>query len=64
MQSVEHLTLDLGSGHHLMICEFEPCMELCPDGMEPAWDSVSPSLCPTPTCACSLSKIIHTYINT
>ena len=39
-------TLDLGSGHDLTVCEFEPCMGLCTDGAEPAWDSVSPSLCP------------------
>ena len=43
---VEHLTLDLGSGHDLMVCEFEPRVGLCADGVEPGWDSVSPS--PTP----------------
>ena len=36
--------LDLGSGHNLMVQEFEPCVRLLTDGVEPAWDSVSPSL--------------------
>ena len=40
-QSVEHLTLDLGSGHDLTICKVEPYVRLCTDSMEPAWDSVS-----------------------
>ena len=44
-QSVKHLTLDFGSGHDLMVCEFEPCVRLCADSEEPAWDSLSPSLC-------------------
>ena len=59
-QSVKRLILDLGSGHDLTVCEFEPHVRLCADGMEPVWDSVSPSLCLSPTCACvlflSLSK--------
>lgn len=47
------LTLDLGLRDDLMVREFEPCIELCTDGTERAWDSVSPSLCPSPTCALS-----------
>ena len=43
-QFVERLTLDLGSGHDLMVCEFEPHVRLCADSVEPAWDSLSPSL--------------------
>ena len=43
-QSVKHSTLDFGSGHDLPVREFEPCIRLCADGMEPAWDSVSPPL--------------------
>ena len=40
---VEHPTLDFGSGHDLKVCGFEPCIGLCADGMEPAWDPLSPS---------------------
>ena len=41
-QLVEHLTLDLVSGHDLTVSEMEPCTELCTDSAEPAWDSLSP----------------------
>ena len=44
--SVKHLTLDFGSGHDLMVHEFEPRIELCTDSVEPAWDSLSPPLSP------------------
>ena len=47
VQSVEHLTLDFGSDHDLTVCGVEPRIRLCADSMEPAWDSVSFSLCPT-----------------
>ena len=59
--TVKRLTLDLGSGHDLTVCEFKPCIRLCANSVESAWDSVSP-LCPSPTCvrvctlALSLSK--------
>ena len=43
-QLVKYPTLDLSSGHDLMVCEFEPRIGLCADSMEPAWDSLSPSL--------------------
>ena len=49
VQFVKNLTLDLSSGHDLMVSELEPHMGLCTDGLELAWDSVSPSLCPSPT---------------
>ena len=45
-QSVEHLTLDFSSGHDLMVCGFEPHVQLCTDSVEPAWNSLSLSLCP------------------
>ena len=45
-QSVKHLTLDFGLGHDLMVHETEPHVRLCADSMEPAWDSLTPSLCP------------------
>ena len=57
VQYVEHPTLDLGSGHDLTVLEFEPHIGICIDGVEPAWDSVSPSL-PLPclyVCVPSLS---------
>ena len=40
-QSVKHLTFS--SGHDLTVCDFEPCVRLCDDSLEPALDSVSPS---------------------
>ena len=43
-QSVKCPTLDLGSGHDLMVCEFKPLVGLCTDSTEPDWDSVSLSL--------------------
>ena len=42
-QSVKRLTLDFSSRHDLTVPEFEPCIRLCADSMEPAWDSLSPS---------------------
>ena len=42
--SVQHPTVDLVSGHDLMVRGFEPCIRLCTDSSEPALDSVSPSL--------------------
>ena len=45
-QSVKHLTLDFGSGHHLMVHEFKSHTGHLADSSEPAWDSLSlpPSL--------------------
>ena len=43
-QSVKHLTLDFGSGHDLIVCGLEPHPGLCAESVEPAWDSLSPSL--------------------
>ena len=58
-QWAKHLTLDFGSGHDLMVCEREPQVRLCTDSMEPAWDSLSPSLfLPLPP---SLSLKINEY---
>ena len=54
-QTVKCPALDLSSGHDRTICEFKPHVRLCTDGVEPAWDSASPSLCPSPACALSLS---------
>ena len=50
-QSVEHSTVHSGSGQDLVVRGFEPCIGLCTDSMEPAWDSFS--LCPSPAHALS-----------
>ena len=57
-QSVEHPTVDLGSGHDLTACGFEPHIRLCVDSMEPAWDSLSFLSLPL-HCSRSLSKQIN-----
>ena len=56
-QSVKLPTLDLSSGHDLMVCEFEPLVGLCADSSEPGARfgfCVSLFLCPSPTHAPSL----------
>ena len=42
-QLVECPTLDFGSGHDPQGHGIEPCIQLCANSMEPAWDSLSPS---------------------
>ena len=54
--SVDFPTLDFGSGHDFMVCEFEPCIGLHTDSVQAAWDSLSPLSAP-PLLAPSLSKI-------
>ena len=44
--SVKCPTLGLGSGHDLIVCEFEPYIRLRADSAEPACDSLSLSLSP------------------
>ena len=43
-QSVERMTLGFGSGRDLMVPGFKPYVGFCTDSVEPAWDSLSPSL--------------------
>ena len=54
-QSVEHLTLECGSGHDPMVGRGTgPRLGLravCWTAVEPAWDSLPPPLCPSPTSA-------------
>ena len=59
--AVKRLILDFGSGHDLTVREFEPCIRVCADNVEPAGDSLSPSLslCPYPACLLTLSKQIN-----
>ena len=40
-QLVKRQTVDFGSDHDLMVCEFEPHVGVCSDNVEPAWDSLS-----------------------
>ena len=42
--SVKGLSLDFGSGHDLRVHEIKPSIGLYNDSVEPAWDSLSPSL--------------------
>ena len=61
-QSVERLTLDLGSGRDLTVCEFEPPpphRQVHADSAEPAWDSLSPSLSLPLARSCLLSLKIN-----
>ena len=55
-QSVDHPTLGFGSGHDLMVFEFEPHIRLRMGGVEPAWDSLSP---PLPLSLCLSQKQIN-----
>ena len=66
-QWVKCPALDFGSGHDRPVREFEPCIGLCTDSAEPAWESVTPSLCPSPTLSLKINfknfkmlKNIHT----
>ena len=54
---LSRLSVPLGSGHDLTVHGFESRVRLCADSLEPGppSDSVSPSLCPSPTPALSLS---------
>ena len=56
-QSVEHPIL--GFGMISRFRGFEPRVRLCADSAEPAWDSLSLSLCPSPAYAVSLSLKIN-----
>ena len=69
---VKPLTLDFVSGHDLLVCEIELLVceielrvRFCADSVEAAWDSLSLSLCSSPTSACVralfLSKLINKY---
>ena len=55
-QLAKHLTFDFGSGRDLRVLEFGPREGLCADSMEPAWDSLSPSLSAPPLFSLSQNK--------
>ena len=40
-QSGKRPTVDFDSGRDFTVYGFEPCMGLCTDSREPAWDSLS-----------------------
>ena len=48
-QLVKRLTLDLDSGHDLMVHEIEPHVGFCADRAELAWDSLPVSAPFSPT---------------
>ena len=54
--SVKPLTVDFCSGHDLTVCGIEPCVWLCTDHVEPAWDSLSLPLSAPSALSLSLSK--------
>ena len=58
-QLVKCSTLDFGSGLDLTVREFEPCIGLCSDSAEPAWDSLSSSLSAPLLLALSVSLKIN-----
>ena len=47
--------LGFGSGRDLKVHGIEPCIRHCADSMEPAWDSVFPSVSPLPLLMLSLA---------
>ena len=59
-QLVKCLTLDFGSSHDLMVHEIEPCIGLCADSAEPAWDSLSPFLSALPPLMLARSHTLST----
>ena len=62
VQSVERPTLDSGSGHDLVVGEFQTHVGLCADSSKPAWESVSHSVPPLLALSLSLSKSTNKQI--
>ena len=62
-RSVKCPTLDFGSGHDLMIREFQSHVGLCTDSVKPAWDSFSPSFSAPPLHSLKINKILKMYIS-
>ena len=57
-QLVKCLTVDFGSGHDPRVVGWSPVLGSVL-GVDPAWDSLSPSAPLTPACAHFLSKILN-----
>ena len=51
-----YLILGFGSGHDLTVPGFKPCIRVCTDSVELAWDSLSLFLFPFPIRSVSFSK--------
>ena len=65
-QSVKHQTLDFRSGHDFAVHVIEPHVGLCTKNMEPAWNSLTPSLSVPLQLMCTLSlslSLKNKYIN-
>ena len=66
-QSVKHPTLNFSSGYDLTACGIKPWVRLHTKSIEPSWDSLSPSLCPSPSrvfsFSLSLSLSLTKWIN-
>ena len=58
-QLVDHPSLDLGSGHDLMVHGFEHHVRVNTDSAEPTWDCLSPFL----SASLSLSLTQNKYIS-
>ena len=56
VQSVKRPTPGFSSGHDLTVREFEPCIGLHADSVEPAWDSLSVFLSLSPDCTLCVSQ--------
>ena len=52
---VKYPTLDFGAGSDLTVSEMESRGRLSAESVEPAWSSLSPSLCPSPAHVVSVS---------
>ena len=55
------LSVQLCSGHDLVVHEFKPHIRLAAVSAEPASDPLSPSLCPSPTCILSKKKTLKNF---
>ena len=64
VQSIKCTTPGFGSGHDLMVCEFEPHVGFHVDSVEFAWDflSSSLSLCAPPEHVLKINKINFNFI--
>ena len=55
-QSVKCLTLDFSADHGHVVCGIKPHVGLHADSMDPTWDSLSLSLCPSPVLSLKINK--------
>ena len=63
VQSVKLPTLDFGSGHDLMVCEFEPHIGLHADSVEPLQILSLPLSLPLPCSLCLSLSLKNKSIN-